>query len=66
MIYKFICRYYMPVRAEIYMSSDTEENAKQEFEKLNSQTFEWKEDPIRGSYTTLEIVNEQKPRIDIV
>lgn len=66
MIFKFICRFYLPVRAEIYMSSNTEENARIEFNKLNYETFEWKEDPVRGSYSTLEIVNEEKLRINIV
>jgi hypothetical protein len=48
------------------MSSNTEENARIEFNKLNYETFEWKEDPVRGSYSTLEIVNEEKLRINIV
>lgn len=66
MIFKFICRSYLPVRAEIYMSSTTEENARIEFNKLSFENFEWKEDPVRGTFSTLEIVNEEKSRTDIV
>ena len=31
MIYKFICRFHYPVRAEIYMSAADEETAKKDF-----------------------------------
>ena len=60
MIYKFICRYHYPVRAEIYMSADDEETARKEFNKLNYNTFDWKDDPIRREFTTLEIIDDKK------
>ena len=47
MIYKFICRFHYPIRAEIYMSADNEETARKEFNKLNHNTFDWKDDPVR-------------------
>ena len=60
MIYKFICRYHYPIRAEIYMSADDEETARKEFNKLNYNTFDWKDDPIRREFTTLEIIDDKK------
>ena len=60
MIYKFICRYHYPIRAEIYMSADDEETAMKEFNKINYNTFDWKDDPIRREFTTLEIIDDKK------
>jgi hypothetical protein len=44
MIFKFICRFHYPVRAEIYLSAADEKTAREEFLKLNHQTFDWTED----------------------
>ena len=60
MIYKFICRFHYPVRAEIYMSAADEETSRKEFNKLNHNTFDWKDDPVRREFTTLEIIDDKK------
>ena len=61
MIYKFICRFHYPVKAEIYVSADDEKTAREEFQKLNHQTFDWTEDQVRQEFSTLEVVDGQKP-----
>ena len=61
MIYKFICRFHYPVRAEIYMSAADEETAWKEFNKLIHNTFDWKDDPVRKEFMTLEIIDDKKP-----
>lgn len=60
MIFKFICRFHYPVRAEIYLSADDEKTARAEFLKLNHQTFDWTEDAVRQEFSTLEVFNGQK------
>jgi|TARA_R110000868_G_scaffold402664_1_gene679122 biotin synthase-related radical SAM superfamily protein len=60
MIFKFICRFHYPVRAEIYLSADDEKTAREEFKKLNHQTFDWTEDAVRQEFSTLEVFNGQK------
>jgi len=61
MIFKFICRFHYPVKAEIYVSADDEKTARKEFQKLNHQTFDWTEDEVRQEFSTLEVVDGQKP-----
>ena len=61
MIFKFICRFHYPVKAEIYVSADNEKTARKEFQKLNHQTFDWTEDEVRQEFSTLEVVDGQKP-----
>ena len=61
MIFKFICRFHYPVKAEIYVSADDEKTARKEFQKLNHQTFDWTEDQVRQEFSTLEVVDGQKP-----
>jgi len=61
MIFKFICRFHYPVRAEIYMSADDETTAREEFKKLNHQTFDWTEDAVRQEFSTLEVVDARPP-----
>ena len=61
MIFKFICRFHYPVKAEIYVSADNEKTAREEFQKLNQQTFDWTEDQVRQEFSTLEVVDGQKP-----
>ena len=43
------------------MSADDEKTARKEFQKLNHQTFDWTEDEVRQEFSTLEVVDGQKP-----
>ena len=42
------------------MSAADEETASKEFNKLNHNTFDWKDDPVRREFTTLEIIDDKK------
>ena len=42
------------------MSAADEETARKEFKKLNHNTFDWKDDPVRREFTTLEIIDDTK------
>ena len=60
MIYKFKVWVWLPMKTEIYLSATSDEYALETFNKIDiSKGFDWKDDGIRKSKVTYEVINVQ-------
>ena len=58
MIYKFKVWVWLPMRADIHLSAISDEDALKTFNKIDlTKGFDWKDDGIRKSKVTYEIIN---------
>ena len=60
MIYKFKVWVWLPQVTEIYLSAENDEHAVSNFNKLDLKEFSWKDDGMRKSRITYEVVNDVK------
>ena len=58
MIYKFKVWVWLPQVTEIYLSSENDEHAISNFNKLDLKEFSWKDDGMRKSRMTYEVVKD--------
>ena len=59
MIYKFKVWVWLPQTTEIYLSAESDEHAISNFNKLDLKEFSWKDDGMRKSRVTYEVINVQ-------
>ena len=60
MIYKFKVWVWLPMRADIHLSAIDDEDALKTFNKIDlTKGFDWKDDGIRKSKVTYEVINVQ-------
>ena len=60
MIYKFKVWVWLPQVTEIYLSAENDEHAISNFNKLDLKEFSWKDDGMRKSRMTYEVVKDVK------
>ena len=60
MIYKFKVWVWLPQTTEIYLSAENDEHAISNFNKLDLKEFSWKDDGMRKSRMTYEVVKDVK------
>ena len=61
MIYKFKVWAWLPMTTEIHLSENSDEEAVKTFNKLDlSKGFNWRDDGMRKSRATYEVINVQK------
>ena len=60
MIYKFKVWVWLPQVTEIYLSAESDEHAISNFNKLDLNEFSWKDDGMRKSRITYEVVKDVK------
>ena len=60
MIYKFKVWVWLPQVTEIYLSAENDEHAVSNFNKLDLKEFSWKDDGLRKSRMTYEVVKDVK------
>ena len=60
MIYKFKIWVWLPQTTEIYLSAENDEHAISNFNKLDLKEFSWKDDGMRKSRMTYEVVKDVK------
>ena len=60
MIYKFKIWVWLPQTTEIYLSAENDEHAISNFNKLDLKEFSWKDDGMRKSRITYEVVKDVK------
>ena len=58
MIYKFKVWVWLPQTTEIYLSAESDEHAISNFNKLDLKEFSWKDDGMRKSRITYEVVKD--------
>ena len=58
MIYKFKVWVWLPQVTEIYLSAENDEHAISNFNKLDLKEFSWKDDGMRKSRMTYEVVKD--------
>jgi hypothetical protein len=60
MIYKFKVWVWLPMTADIHLSAIDDEDANKIFNKIDlTKGFDWKDDGIRKSKVTYEVINVQ-------
>ena len=60
MIYKFRVWAWLPMTTEIHLSAINDEDALKTFNKIDlTKGFDWKDDGIRKSKVTYEVINVQ-------
>ena len=60
MIYKFKVWVWLPMTADIHLSAISDEDALKTFNKIDiSKGFDWRDDGIRKSKVTYEVINVQ-------
>ena len=60
MIYKFKVWAWLPMTTEIHLSENSDEEAVKTFNKLDlSKGFNWRDDGMRKSRATYEVINVQ-------
>ena len=60
MIYKFKIWVWLPMTTEVHLSAIDDEDALKTFNKIDiSKGFDWKDDGIRKSKVTYEVINVQ-------
>ena len=60
MIYKFKVWVWLPMTTEIHLSAIDDEDALKTFNKIDlTKGFDWKDDGIRKSKVTYEVINVQ-------
>ena len=60
MIYKFKVWVWLPMRSDIHLSAIDDEDALKTFNKIDlTKGFDWKDDGIRKSKVTYEVINVQ-------
>ena len=60
MIYKFKVWVWLPMTTEVHLSATDDENANKIFNKIDlTKGFDWKDDGIRKSKVTYEVINVQ-------
>ena len=60
MIYKFKVWVWLPQVTEIYLSAENDEHAISNFNKLDLKEFSWKDDGLRKSRMTYEVIKDVK------
>ena len=60
MIYKFKVWVWLPQVTEIYLSAENDEHAISNFNKLDLKEFSWKDDGLRKSRMTYEVIKDFK------
>ena len=60
MIYKFKVWVWLPQVTEIYLSAENDEHAISNFNKLDLKEFSWKDDGMRKSRMTYEVVKDDE------
>ena len=60
MIYKFKIWVWLPQTTEIYLSAENDEHAISNFNKLDLKEFSWKDDGMRKSRMTYEVIKDVK------
>ena len=60
MIYKFKVWVWLPQVTAIYLSAENDEHAISNFNKLDLKEFSWKDDGMRKSRITYEVVKDVK------
>ena len=60
MIYKFKVWVWLPQVTEIYLSAESDEHAISNFNKLDLKEFSWKDDGLRKSRMTYEVIKDVK------
>ena len=60
MIYKFKVWVWLPQVTEIYLSAENAEHAISNFNKLDLKEFSWKDDGLRKSRMTYEVIKDVK------
>ena len=60
MIYKFKVWVWLPMTTEVHLSAISDEDALKTFNKIDlTKGFDWKDDGIRKSKVTYEVINVQ-------
>ena len=60
MIYKFKVYVWLPMTADIHLSAINDEDALKTFNKIDlTKGFDWRDDGIRKSKVTYEVINVQ-------
>ena len=60
MIYKFRVWVWLPMTTEIHLSATSDEDANKTFNKIDlSKGFDWRDDGMRKSNVTYEVINVQ-------
>ena len=60
MIYKFKVWVWLPMRADIHLSAIDDEDALKTFNKIDlTKGFDWRDDGMRKSRVTYEVINVQ-------
>ena len=60
MIYKFKVWVWLPMTTEVHLSAIDDEDANKTFNKIDlTKGFDWKDDGIRKSKVTYEVINVQ-------
>ena len=60
MIYKFKVWVWLPQVTEIYLSAESDDHAISNFNKLDLKEFSWKDDGLRKSRMTYEVIKDVK------
>ena len=60
MIYKFKIWVWLPQTTEIYLSAENDEHAISNFNKLDLKELSWKDDGMRKSRMTYEVIKDVK------
>ena len=67
MIYKFKVWVWLPMRADIHLSAISDEDALKTFNKIDlTKGFDWRDDGIRKSKVTYEVINVQNTDKSII
>ena len=59
MIYKFKIWVWLPMTTEVYLTALDDEDSVRIFKKLDLKSFNWRDDGMRKSRATYEVINVQ-------